>query len=140
MYLGINSNLKKLTFLSFALLLSQIGKAENVKPECCNYAATKGAIKVQFFLEACSVPGKTKFGMVPYFDCQSFVLGVVSTYRQLNSQLPKSNQLCIPESLTTKNLLELILKQYPNWSIKEERLASEVILETLKSNYSCGNI
>jgi len=139
MYLGTNCYFKKLTFLIFVLLFSLRGKGENVNPECCNYAATKGAIKIQFFLEACSVPGETKFGMVPYFDCQSFVLGVVGTYRQVNSQLPKSSQLCIPESLTTKNLLELILKKHPNWNIKEERLASEVILETLKSNYSCSN-
>jgi hypothetical protein len=140
MYVDSNNYFKKLLFLAFIIFLSQGSKAENVSPDCCSYAVKKDAIKIQFFLEACSVPGETKFGMVPYFDCQSFVLGVVSAYRQVNSQLPKPNQLCIPESLTTKNLLELILKQYPNWNIKEERLASEVILEALKSNYSCSKI
>ncbi len=127
----------KMFFLTLAIFIAYPSQAQKVNPECCNYAASKEAIKIQFFLEACSVPGETQHGMVPYFDCQSFVLGVVSTYRQVNFQLPKESQLCIPESLTTKNLLELILKKYPNWGIKEERLASEVIIETLKINYFC---
>jgi hypothetical protein len=115
-----------------------ISLAQHVNPKCCNYPAKPDAVKIQFFLEACAVPGETARGMIPYFDCQSYVLGIIDGYRLLKSSSPKDSQICLPESITTREVLELIWKTYPNWEIAENRQAGEVILEVLRKEFRCG--
>jgi hypothetical protein len=115
-----------------------ISSAEHVNPKCCTYPAKSGGIKIQFLLEACAVPGETARGLIPYFDCQSFFLGTIEAYRRLKVYIPKENQTCIPENITTKDVLELIWRAYPNWDIPAHRDATEVILEVLEKEYSCS--
>jgi hypothetical protein len=110
---------------------------DHVNPKCCNYPARPSGIKIQFFLEACAVPGETARGIIANFDCQSYVLGVIDTYRQLNQSIQKSKNVCPPADITTKDVLELMWSQYPNWNIPETRQASEVILEVLRRRFSC---
>jgi len=76
--------------------------------------------------------------MVPYFDCQSYVLGTIDTYRKLNKFTPKKDQICIPESITTRDVLELIWNKYPNWDAPEEKDANDVIIEVLRNEFPCG--
>ncbi len=58
------------------------GSAEGDVP-CCDYRPGPGGITADFLLETCSVTGKTAYGMIPYFDCQSYVLAVLDTYRSM---------------------------------------------------------
>jgi Rap1a immunity proteins len=111
--------------------------AQHVIPECCNYPAKPGGIKIQFLLEACAFQGGGEKGMIPYFDCQSYVLGVVDSYRLLRDSVAKEKRTCIPENVTTRDILELIWNAYPNWDIPESRGAADVILEVLKKRYPC---
>jgi hypothetical protein len=122
--------------LMFAFPLLSLA-TEHVNPNCCNYPANPNGIKIHVFLESCAVPGESARGMIPYFDCQSYVLGVIDTRRQLNPLIPDSEKICLPTNITTKDVLELIWKQYPNWDIPESRQASEVILEVLQKEFSC---
>src|ERR1035437_7108855 len=115
---------RKIVWRSIAVLLAFTFPAlciaeEHVNPNCCRYPANPDGIKIQFFFESCAVPGETARGMIPYFDCQSYMLGVVDTYRQLKSSTSKSKQMCLPSNITTKDVLELIWEQYPNWEIPE---------------------
>jgi len=118
-------------------VLSSISRAQHVNPKCCDYPARPDAVKIQFFLEACAVPGESERGMMPYFDCQSYVLGIIDGYRLLKSSSPKDRQICLPESITTREVLELIWKSYPNWEIAEHRQAAEVILEVIRKEFQC---
>jgi hypothetical protein len=125
--------------ISLMVAVSELSMAEeHVNPNCCKYPARPSGVKIQFFLEACAVPGETARGMIPYFDCQSYVLGVIDTYRQLKYSVPKSISMCIPPDVTTKDVLELVWKQYPNWSVHESRQASEIILEVLNVRFPCN--
>ena len=133
---------KKLLSMSLVILLVKalplISLAQHVNPKCCNYPAKPDGVKIQFFLEACAVPGETANGMIPYFDCQSYVLGIIDSYRLLKSSSPKENQICLPENITTREVLELIWKKYPNWEIPAHRQATEVIFEVLQKEFYCG--
>lgn len=141
-YVQMNYHINKYLYsigllLFFAAALPLISHAEHVNPKCCNYPAKPGSIKIQFFLEACAVPGETEKGMVPYFDCQSYVLGIIDAYRKIKDLTPEKNQICIPENITTKDVLELIWKAYPNWDVPAERDAGDVIFEVLKKEFPC---
>ncbi len=111
--------------------------SQHVNPKCCDYPAKPSAVKLQFFLEACAVPGQTERGMIPYFDCQSYVLGVIDAYRKVKNTIPKQEQICIPDNITTREILESIWKKYPNWNVPEQRDASEVVLEVLRDKFLC---
>ena len=122
--------------LSTAFLAPSVAE-EHVNPKCCNYPTKPSGIKILFFLEACAVPGETARGMIPYFDCQSYVLGVIDSYRQLKNLIPKSKSMCIPADITTKDVLELIWERHP-LNMPENRQASEVILEVLQGRFPCN--
>lgn len=134
---------KKLTLtiiILFAFLFfPPTSLARNVNPKCCNYPTNPGGVKIQFFLEACAVPGETAKGLIPYFDCQSYVLGLTDMYRLLKTSTPKNKQICIPENFTTKHLLDLIWKTYPNWEIPDNRQPAELIFEILRIEFPCEN-
>ncbi len=111
--------------------------SQHVNPKCCDYPAKPGSVKIQFFLEACAVPGETERGLIHYFDCQSYVLGIIDVYRKVKDTIPKREQICVPDNITTRDVLESIWKKYPNWNVEEKRDASDVILEILKDKYLC---
>ena len=52
---------------------------------CCTYQAGAAGIDADFLLETCSVTGQTAYGKIPFFDCQSYVLAVLDTYRSLHA-------------------------------------------------------
>jgi hypothetical protein len=112
--------------------------AQHVDPKCCDYPVKPGGIKIQFLLEACAFQGGAERGMIPYFDCQSYVLGVVDSYRTIEASIAKEKRICIPENVTTRDILELIWNAYPQWDVPESRGAADVILEVLKKRYPCG--
>lgn len=126
--------------LIMCLVIPATSFSQNVHPDCCDYPVAPDAIKIQFFLEACSVPGGTARGMIPFFDCQSYVLGAIDSYRIATRGMPPTTKACIPENITTRVILELIIKAYPNWDIPGERGASGVIFEVLKKEYPCGKV
>ena len=126
--------------ISMFMYAPAISLAANVHPNCCNYAAGPNAIKIQFLLEACAVPGQTSRGKIPYFDCQSYVLGVIDAYRiQMGSAQFRGSQSCLGESISTRDVLESIWARYPNWNVPEGRGAADVILEVLPEVLHCGH-
>jgi hypothetical protein len=139
-YMIIREIGRKSVAMFFAVAFPALCVAEDhVDPNCCRYPAGPNGINIQFFLESCAVPGNTARGMIPHFDCQSYVLGVIGAYKQLKSSVRKSRQMCLQSDITTKDVLELIWEQYPNWDTPANRQASEVILEVLQKRFSCGS-
>lgn len=129
-----------LRFLIIALLsvVSVTSYAYDHTPKnCCNYLARPSGIKIQPFLESCFATGETARGAIPYFDCQSYVLGVIDASRNVKSSASKSRGLCLPSEITTKDVIDLIWDKYPNWDVPAHRKASAVILEVLGEKYPC---
>jgi alkylhydroperoxidase/carboxymuconolactone decarboxylase family protein YurZ len=89
-------------------------------------------------MEACADPGGGERGMIPYFDCQSYVLGVVDSYRLLKDNIAKEKQMCLPENVTTREIVKLIYITYRQEPFPQNRSASDVILEVLKKKYPCS--
>lgn len=112
--------------------------AQHVYPEWGNYPAKPAAIKIDFLMEACADPGGGERGMVPYFDCQSYVLGVVDSYRLLRNSIAKEKTVCLPENVTTREIVKLIYSTYRQEPFPQNRGAADVILEVLRKKYPCN--
>jgi hypothetical protein len=112
-------------------------KAALSDPECCDYRPGANGISADFLLETCSVTGQTAHGMIPYFDCQSYVLAVVDSYKALQDSLPKKNRLCLPKTLTAAEVLTTMNKRY-RYERDAQRRAAGVIIEALQSRFVCA--
>ncbi len=104
---------------------------------CCNYRTGPGGVGADFLLETCSVTGRTAHGMIPYFDCQSYVLAVLDSYKALQDVLPRERRLCLPPDLTVRAILRTMAKHYV-YERDARRRAAEVVLEALRPPYACA--
>jgi hypothetical protein len=108
----------------------------------CGYAANPSEMKhpreqvtIDFLYEACSAVGETARGEIPFFDCESYVYGVLDTYLSIQSTIPVSQRACFPEGLPPWKLLEDIR---PLIKIDQgNQIAARVIIEKLSIKYSC---
>lgn len=93
-------------------------------------------ITLDYFMEACTVIGETGSGLIPYFDCESYLYGIMDTQRVLNASLPPEQQACIPEKLAPWQLYEQIGSVLPDneWG----NLAAPHITNLLRQKYLCG--
>jgi hypothetical protein len=99
---------------------------------CCDYRPGPGGITADFLLETCSVTGKTAYGMIPYFDCQSYVLAVLDTYRSI-----QGGGACLPAQLTAKEVLDVVSTRF-KYEKDGQRRASDVILDALQTKFACA--
>jgi hypothetical protein len=129
---------KSLIVLLLASSAATIAFGEDyLDPHCCEYPATSTAISAQSFLESCAVTGQTARGEPEYFDCQSYVLGTIGTMRVMQRRLPLGRRTCVPDRITTHDVLRLVWARYPNWSVPRARSGVELIIEVLESAYPC---
>jgi hypothetical protein len=103
--------------------------------ECCRYQTGPEGITTDFLLETCSVPGQTAYGMIPHFDCQSYILAVVDTLRSVQEW--NSPVACPPQTVTAGHILELVWSRFSS-ETDGSRRASDVIIEALVSVYPCA--
>lgn len=91
-------------------------------------------VTLDYFLEACSVVSETQFGMIPNFDCESYIYGVLDAYAASQSNLKKP-QVCIPKNIAPWQVYEIVLAS----SIKpsEHQVAAPVIIKVLSEKYPC---
>jgi hypothetical protein len=89
--------------------------------------------------EACSVVGETARGDIPYFDCESYVYGVLDSYLAVRDSIPKENRACFPATLAPWEALKIAesadhLDRKPYMGTKT---AGPVIIEMLRKKYPC---
>jgi hypothetical protein len=109
------------------------GDAATGEVPCCDYRPGPGGITADFLLETCSVTGQTAHGMIPYFDCQSYVLAVLDTYRSMRNT---GGNRCLPAELTAREVLEVMTARF-KWERDGHRRASDVIVQALHSKFPC---
>ena len=74
--------------------------------------------------------------MIPYFDCQSYVLAVLDSYQAMQEALPKERRLCLPPELTARAVLAVVEAHFI-YERDARRRAAQVILGALHKAYPC---
>lgn len=83
-----------------------------------------------FFMEACAVVGETAHGMIPHFDCESYIYGVVDALSVTRS-LP-----CLPKQLAPWQVYEAVLSLSPSSAALQQHAAT-LIFSALRKKYPC---
>ncbi|MBH0710956.1 hypothetical protein I3A76_17615 [Salmonella enterica] len=98
-------------------------------------------VTTYYLYETCSVIGETRGGMIPYFDCESYVYGVLDAYLAVRDTIPVAQRACFPKNLAPWQVLELSADYDENVMqqtiIQGYRPASEVLIEHLREKYPC---
>ena len=121
--------MKKITFLiTFFLSVSTFAKTplESKNPPA--------KVTLDYFLEACTVVGETQFGMIPNFDCESYIYGVLDAHAATQSNLKKP-QVCIPKNIAPWQVYEIVSAAPIKPS--EHQTAAPTIIKALSEKYPC---
>ncbi|MES2625412.1 MAG: Rap1a/Tai family immunity protein [Pseudomonadota bacterium] len=92
-------------------------------------------ITVDYFFEACTVIGETAYGMVPHFDCETYLYGILDTYQAVNAALPVTERACLPAKLAPWQLYEALSAIDSSTSGAEN--AAAFIVKALRNVYPC---
>lgn len=92
-------------------------------------------ITADYFLETCSVIGETAYGMVPHFDCETYIYGVLDTYKAVNAGLPAADRICLPATLAPWRVYEAL--PTPESESGREENAATYIIDSLRKAYPC---
>lgn len=114
----------------FALLLSTTTFAQSP----LDTKNSPAVVTIDYFLEACSVIGDTQYGMIPNFDCESYIYGILDTVAATKNSLKKP-LACLPKNIAPWQVYEIITTQ----PIQQNRNnpAATFILKTLGEKYPC---
>jgi hypothetical protein len=93
-------------------------------------------VTVNFLYEACAVIGQTARGMIPHFDCHSYVYGVLDTYLAVRLSLPQAERVCFPASLAPWQALK-DAQPFVDWKRQGAMSAGPVIINALRNTYPC---
>jgi Rap1a immunity proteins len=93
-------------------------------------------VTVNFLYEACAVIGQTARGMIPHFDCHSYVYGVLDTYLAIRQSVPKADRACFPVSLPPWQALKEV-EPLVDWKKQGSLSAGPVIIKALHKAYPC---
>lgn len=141
--------------LPLALLLATLSAAAATPLETRHSRET---ITLEFLMEACSVVGETEFGMVPNFDCESFLYGVIDTHAALDASRGDAQRTCAAHGIAPWQLYALVDDEFdddgetvhppgldtddpPRVRIARERWngpAAPLLVEVLEAAYPCG--
>jgi hypothetical protein len=92
-------------------------------------------ISVDFLLETCTVIGETAHGMVPHFDCESYLYGVLDAHRAIRDALPKEQRACFPADLAPWQVYQLLLES--EIGAARDSSAAALVITKLRARYPC---
>lgn len=64
---------------------------------------------LDYWGEACSIDmgdPVLRGGVIPYFDCQSYLYGILDTYLSVSKFIPKNQRVCLPINITPWQILQ----------------------------------
>ncbi len=95
-------------------------------------------VTIDFLYEACSSVGETGSGKIRFFDCESYVYGVLDSYLAVKPFLPLKYRACFPQKIAPWQVLEevrpLVLKYDP---VTDSAIAGVAIIQALRVKYPC---
>jgi hypothetical protein len=93
------------------------------------------SVTVDYLYEACSVVGDTAKGDIPYFDCESYVYGVLDAYLKMRESIPKANRACFPVDIEPWRVLEMANPKPGTYPRSET--AGAFLIDYLRKRYPC---
>lgn len=92
-------------------------------------------ITLDYLMESCTVIGETAGGMVPHFDCETYLYGVLDSQRAMQSGRPAAQRSCVPASLAPWQVWQDIERWIPReeWS----KPAAPLLVEALGRRFPC---
>jgi hypothetical protein len=93
-------------------------------------------VSVDYLYEACSAVGQTAKGDIPYFDCESYVYGVLDAYLKLNGSIPKPARACFPERIEPWRVLEMANPKPGTY--RKDQSAAGYLIDFLRKRYPCS--
>ena len=92
-------------------------------------------VSIDYLLESCTVIGQTAGGMIPYFDCESFIYGVIDSYITTRENIKKDERACFPKTIAPWEVYrELLSAPQPQDGTKP---AAPYIIDILRKKYPC---
>jgi len=94
-------------------------------------------VSFDYLMEACSDIGDpaARYGDIPFFDCHSYIYGVLDTYLIASASIPKKSRACFPQGLAPWQVMRELL---PLLSSNTNRgPAAPIIIATLRKKYPC---
>jgi hypothetical protein len=126
-----NGEIMRVTTLLIIILCASQAEADS--PFDTRYPRKE--VTINFLYEACSVVGETAHGNIPFFDCESYVYGVLDTYLATRSAIPVAKRACFPAALPPWQALE-IARPLTLGNIGDQT-AGPLIIEALRKQYPC---
>ena len=93
-------------------------------------------VTVDYLYESCSAVGETAHGDIPYFDCESYVYGVLDGYAKVRDQIPKSSRSCFPEKIEPWRVLEMANPKTSSYN--RSQTAASFLIDFLVKRYPCS--
>ena len=91
-------------------------------------------VTLDYLMESCTVVGETAHGMVPHFDCESFLYGVIDTVAALPADGAAAPH-CVPAALAPWQVYGRIGDRIPRERWNEP--AARLLVELLRREFPC---
>ena len=93
------------------------------------------SVTIDYLLESCTAIGETGSGMIPYFDCESYIYGVLDSYLVNYDSIKQSERACYPKSIAPWEVYnELLSSPAPEDGAAP---AAPYIIDVLRKKYPC---
>jgi hypothetical protein len=100
----------------------------------CASEPERSKVTVDFLYESCAAAGQTARGMIPYFDCRSYVYGVLDSYLAIRAGLPAAQRACFPPAITPERVLEIGRGPLAE---RGSEVAATALIDELRKAYPC---
>ena len=118
----------------FLLFFLTIARAQAITP-WIDTRLPREEVTVDGLYEACSVVGETAHGDIPYFDCESYVYGILDAYLKVRDAIPKKERACFPPKIEPWRILQMADPKPGTY--KGTQTAASFLLDFLKRAYPC---
>lgn len=93
-------------------------------------------VTVDYLYESCASVGETAKGDIPYFDCESYVYGVLDAYTKISGEIPKESRACFPAKIEPWRVLEMANPKVGSYSPVQS--AASFLIDFLRKRYPCS--
>jgi hypothetical protein len=93
------------------------------------------SVTLDFFLEACTVVGKTAYGKIPHFDCESYIYGVLDSQLAGRASSTGAARTCFPAPIAPWEVYRELDTTITSGQRKQP--AADVIVGVLRKKYPC---
>ncbi|QIP54872.1 hypothetical protein [Hafnia alvei] len=94
-------------YLIFLIFFISASQATILKEWGGNHPRAK--VTLDYWGESCDIDmgdPVLKGGIIPYFDCQSYIYGILDAYISIRDFIPKKERVCFPKNITPWQVLQ----------------------------------